>query len=105
MRAGDLNQRVTIKRQTTERDELGEVINVWTDLGTVWAAVEPLNGRELIAAQAAVSEVTVRVRMRYRADVKPYDQVQHGAKMYQVTSAIDPRSQGAELVLMCKHLA
>ena len=100
MRAGDLNQRVTIKRQT----ELGEVINVWLDLGTVWAAVEPLNGRELIAAQAAVSEVTLRVRMRYRADVKPSDQVQHGAKLYQITSVIDPRSQGAELVLMCKHL-
>ena len=100
MRAGDLNQRVTIKRQT----ELGEVINVWLGLGTVWAAVEPLNGRELIAAQAAVSEVTLRVRMRYRADVKPSDQVQHGAKLYQITSVIDPRSQGAELVLMCKHV-
>jgi len=105
MRAGDLDQRVTIKRQTTERNDWGEVVDVLLDLGTVWAAVEPLNGRELIAAQAAMSEVTVRVRMRYRPDVKPYDQVQHGAKLYQITSVIDPRSQGAELVLMCKHLA
>ena len=40
-------------------------------MATVWAAVDPVSGREYYAAEQAQSEVTHKVRLRYRAGVTP----------------------------------
>mgnify|MGYP000909745925 CR=1 FL=1 len=74
-------------------------------MANTWAAVEPLNGREFIAAQAVQSEVTTRIRMRYRADLQPADRINHEGTLYDIQSIINPRSGDAELVVMCKALA
>ena len=42
MKAGDLDQRVTVERFTSTEDELGQPIETWAPLFTCWAAVEPL---------------------------------------------------------------
>ena len=102
MKAGDLDQRVTVERYTSTEDELGQPIQSWAPLFTCWAAVEPLVGREYLAAQAAVSEVTARVTMRYRTGITAQDRVIHDGKTYGIVSVIDVRSQGRELVLMCR---
>ena len=43
----------------------GETVTTWTDTATVRAAVEPLSGRELWAAQQAQAQTTYRVRLCY----------------------------------------
>jgi SPP1 family predicted phage head-tail adaptor len=66
MRAGDLRRRVTIQTRDTSRDTYGQQVTTWTDYMTgVPAAIEPLSGRELVAAQAVFTEVTHLVRVRY----------------------------------------
>ncbi|MBK5205843.1 MAG: phage head closure protein [Polaromonas sp.] len=65
-------------------------------------AVEPLTGREYIAAAAAQSEVMTRIRLRYRPGLTPADRVSHDGKVYGITSVIDHRSDHRELVLMCR---
>lgn len=102
MRAGDLDQRVTVERFTSTQDELGQPIESWAPLFTCWAAVEPLTGREYLAAQAAVSEVTARIRMRFRPWMTAQDRVIHNGTTYGIESLVDVRSGNWELVLMCK---
>lgn len=104
MQAGRLDQRVTLERkQGGQVDDWGQPIpDDWAPLATVWAAVEPLAGREYIAAQAAQSEVTARVRIRWRGDVDSQVRVVHRGKTYNVQSVIDPRSERKELILMVK---
>ena len=102
MRAGRLDQRVTLEQLVTIGDSWGGTVEAWAPLMTVWAAVEPLVGREYLAAQAAQSEVTARVTMRYRTGITAQDRVIHDGKTYGIVSVIDVRSQGRELVLMCK---
>lgn len=102
MKAGDLTQRVTVERFTTTTDSWGQPIETWAPLFTCWASVEPLVGREYIAAQAAQSEVTARIRMRYRPGLTSQDRVIHEGSTYGIESVIDYRSQHRELVLMCK---
>ena len=79
-------------------------IQTWAPLFTCWAAVEPLTGREFIAAQAAQSEVTARIRMRFRPWMTSQDRVIHGGTTYGIESVIDVHSGNRELVLMCKAL-
>ena len=105
MNAGKLDQRVTVERFTSTQDELGQPIETWAPLFTCWAAVEPLTGREYLAAQAAVSEVTARIRMRFRPWMTAQDRVIHNGTIYQIESLIDVRSENRELVLMCKALS
>ena len=102
MKAGDLDQRVTVERYTSTEDELGQPIQSWAPLFTCWAAVEPLTGREYLAAQAAVSEVTARIRMRFRPCMTAEDRVIHNGTIYGIESLVDVRSGHRELVLMCK---
>ena len=102
MKSGDLNQRISVERFTSTQDELGQPIEAWAPLFTCWAAVEPLTGREYLAAQAAVSEVTAKIRMRFRPWMTAEDRVIHDGTIYQIESVIDVRSENRELVLMCK---
>ena len=105
MKAGDLDQRVTVERQQGGFDELGQPLpDTWAPLFTCWAAVEPLTGREYIAASAAVSEVTARIRMRFRPWMTAEDRVIHDGTTYGIESVIDVRSEHRELHLMCKAL-
>lgn len=103
MKAGQLDQRVTVERLQGGVDELGQPLpDTWAPLFTCWAAVEPLTGREYLAAQAAVSEVTARIRMRFRPWMTAEDRVIHDGTIYNIVSVIDVRSENRELVLMCR---
>jgi SPP1 family predicted phage head-tail adaptor len=104
MKAGDLDQRVTVERFTSTEDELGQPIQTWAPLFTCWAAVEPLTGREYLAAAALVSEVTARIRMRFRPWMTAQDRVIHNGTTYGIESLIDVRSGNRELVLMCRAI-
>ena len=70
MKAGRLRQRVTLQSMSGGVDAIGQPLPAeWADVFTTWASVEPLQGREFIAASAVSSEITARVRMRYRPGV------------------------------------
>lgn len=66
MRASTLRHRVTIQQRSTSTDALGQPTTEWTDVATVWAAVSPLSGRELLAAQAGRAQIAGMVTIRYQ---------------------------------------
>ncbi|PUA17267.1 phage head closure protein [Glaciimonas sp. PCH181] len=68
MRAGDLLHRITLQQRSTAADSLGQQATTWSDLFTIWAYIESLTARELLAAQAVQSEVNHRITVRYRAE-------------------------------------
>ena len=104
MRAGDLRHRVTIQRLVGTRDSYGEVQGSWTDVATVWAAVEPLRGREFLEAQMAQAAATIRVRIRYRADLTPEMRVVYGSQLLNIRAVIDVEGRHRELWLMCEEI-
>ena len=104
MQAGRLRHRVTIQQLVAgspPQTETGEPNEVWADVATVWGSVDPLNGRELFAAQEHDSEVTVRIRIRYRSDVTHLMRVSFDSKLYDIRAVIDPQSIHRELQLLC----
>lgn len=102
MRAGQLDQRVTIDRLESGTDEIGQPFVTWSPVFSTWAAVEPLAGREWFAAGGGQSEVSTRIRLRYRPGVTSADRVTHEGKEYGIVSVIDYKSGNRELVLMCR---
>ena len=102
MSPGDLDQRVTFERLQSGTDEIGQPIESWLTLGTVWAAVEPQAGREFVAAGALQSQLTTKIRVRHRPGINSGDRVIHDGRVYDIQSVVDYRSEKRELVLMCK---
>lgn len=103
MRSGDLNKRIVIQQRTVgspARDDFGQPNTVWEDFLTIWAAVEPLTGRELWAQQQIQNEITTRFRIRYAADIVSDMRISYANKYYVIKSIIDPMEEHVELQLM-----
>lgn len=106
MRSGLLRHRVTIQQlvaASPDQDAGGVPDETWTDLKTVWAAVEPLRGRELIAAQSTNSEVQGTIRIRYRAGVTPRMRCVFDSRYYDILAVTDHLERNKELVLMVRE--
>jgi SPP1 family predicted phage head-tail adaptor len=67
LRAGTMRHRITFQNRVETQDaNTGALTETWTDAFTCWASIDPLNGRELIAAAAVQSGVTHSITVRYR---------------------------------------
>jgi len=105
MRIGPLRHRVTLQQRATGVDPYGQPVDTWQDVATVWAQVEDLRGREFLEAkQAPGSEVTTRIRMRYRDGVTPDMRAVHKDRVLQVVAVLDPDGRATRLELMCAEV-
>lgn len=106
MNPGKLRHRVTLQEYVEVVDKYGTPIDqgCWEDVAIVWASVEPIQGREYIQLQNTQSELTTRIRIRYRSGVKPAMQVLYGTRVFDIQSVIDPEERHIELQLLCKEV-
>lgn len=104
MRAGSLRHRVSILHASEGRGTMGDVTSQWQAIGTCWASVEPLSGRELMLAQQIQAEATIRVRMRYRSDVTHQSRILHNQRTLDVVQVINPAERNEELELLCMEV-
>ncbi len=102
MRAGKLRHQITIERLTQGQDEYGAPSGSWEPVGTFAASIEPLTGREYLAAFAIQSEVTTRLRLRFVPGILPSDRATYRGITYDVLSIINREMRNIELELMCK---
>jgi len=103
MNPGKLNRRITIQQLPDNVDQFNtpEPDTVWRDVARVWAAVEPLSGREYIILQNVSAEVTTRIKMRYRPGIKPDMRVLYAGRVYDIHAVLDIEEAHKEMHLMC----
>lgn len=110
MRAGRLSRRVTLQSRVETQGSTGEVTWTWADVATVWAAIEPISGREYFSAQQVQSSTDTRIRIRYRHGVTSKMRVAYeepGSPMYtryyEINSIVHFQENRRELQLMCRE--
>lgn len=103
MQLGKLRHRVTIESSSASRDEFGGEVLTWATVATVWAAVEPLSGREFLDARRQEAEVSTRIRIRYRAGLVPGMRVTWGDHIYDILAVIERESRRREVWLMVRE--
>ena len=101
MRPGKMRHRITIQHAAQTQNSYGEPIYSWSTFSTVWAAVEPVQGREFWAQQQVQGEVTHRIRIRYLSGVTSAMRVLYGSRVLAIKSVIDPKERHEEMQLMC----
>lgn len=105
MKIGNLRHRITIQKKSATRDSYGAETISWTTYLTVWAAIEPLRGREYMEARQVQADVDTRIRMRAQSvyTIKPGMQVLFGARIFDIISVIEVEERNREVQLMCRE--
>lgn len=65
MRAGHLKHRVEVQERRGKTTSVGAADGDYVTVESRWAAIEPIQGREVFLAAQTQSRVTHRVRMRF----------------------------------------
>jgi len=101
MRAGNLRHRLQIQTASETRGTQGSVSRTWQTDETVWGSIEPLSGRELLAAQQVDSEITHRVIVRGYPGLTSASRLKHGARILKIKSILNKEERGEEMELLC----
>lgn len=101
VQAGELRHRVTIERYVSGgRDDDGfDLPSSWLLHKKAWVKITPLSTKDLLSAQAADSEITARMKMRYSAalDVDTNMRVIWKGRVFAVDSqGLDDNDTGVE---------
>lgn len=111
MRAGPLRHRVTIERYVPGRSGSGAVLDAYEPwLERIAASVEDVRGDERWINNQPVSDVTTRIRIRYRDGVTPKMRVRHRRApgsptledIYDIEGVTRADGRKVELWLMCR---
>ncbi|WP_256720316.1 phage head closure protein [Paenibacillus odorifer] len=105
MEAGKLNKRVSILRPPNEdeTDDYGQPLDDWPEVCKAWAGIQPLRGQDRATAAQVTSEVTTRIRIRYRQGVDRTMIVKYKDLEFEILYIIYPEFNRRELQLMCKE--
>lgn len=103
IRAGRLRHRLTLQRKTESRTSNGDITIAWVTDSTVWGAIEPLSGKELVAASQTQNEATVRIVIRYHATINDTWRVVNDGKAYSILSLINDSERDHMMVLTCSQ--
>lgn len=104
MRAGELKHRITVQKPVHTRSSFNELVTTYSDVATVWAAIEWESGRRFLEAKQLNSEVQGVVRIRYRSDIKATWRIQYGTRYLTIISIANIKESDTELQLNCKEV-
>jgi SPP1 family predicted phage head-tail adaptor len=98
MNPGRLSERVVIQQLASGQDAIGQPVETWTTVATVWADIRHQRGLEVIQGGAETSVVKASVRIRYLADVTAAMRLLDGTEIYQIKSVLPDSDRWLDLV-------
>lgn len=99
--SNQLRHRITLQSQSVANDGFGQAQDVWIDVATCWASIEPSPKGEQVAGAAMVASRTHLVTLRYRDGVTAKMRALFGSRIFEITSVIDVEERHFWLQLDC----
>lgn len=104
MRSGLLRKRITLQRSTSTQDGFGQDVITWGDVGSRWASVEPLAGREFEDGQQNISRVETRFVTRYTTGITSKNRIVFDNVNYEIESIINVDQRNREMEILCSRI-
>lgn len=83
------------------RDDLPEN---WSTVRLIWAAIDPVSGREFYEAEQSQSEVTHKIRCRWFPGLRTDQRLNLRGRIFEIVSAINWGERNEEYLIMAKEL-
>lgn len=106
MRAGLLaRSRITISRASKTQNTYGEDVVSWVAIGSYWANIRALQGRELETMQQTWAEARFRIDMRYQRGTtfQREDRITWGSRTLNILDVEDPDQTQRRLFIVAKE--
>ena len=103
MKIGDLNKRITLQYATKVSDSMGSFTETWTTAATVWAAIWPVQGSELVQSMQTDMVISCRIRIRYRSVLRSDWRIKFGNRYFNIVSITNPNERCEWLDLYCRE--
>lgn len=103
MNIGTLDKRVSIKAQGPTQDALGQPVQSWQVVATVWGNVRYASGVESIKADAVTSIAKASIRIRHRVGLTSAMRAEVGGAVFEI-KAVLPASRQGYLDLVCESI-
>ena len=105
MKIGTLKKRVTLQYPSMALDNMGGTDQTWTDSETIFAAIWPVSAKDRVSAAALTMEITHRIRIRYKSNIKSNWRVKYGERYFAIIGIINPNESNRMLELLCRETA
>lgn len=86
---GSLRNRIKIQRETYTPDGLGGGSKTWADYAEIRAFIKPTSGSERLYSMRLEANVTHRIFIRYRDDLKTSDRISYKGRFMQIRALIN----------------
>lgn len=103
VQVGELKHRLTLQFEDPQPDGQGGYTPIWTDLGVVWASVQPISGQEALVARQLQDSITHKVRMRWRPNVKAAMRLKWGTRLFNIRKVSNLDEGNVWLELRCEE--
>jgi SPP1 family predicted phage head-tail adaptor len=102
MRAGSLNDRVSLQQPATGQDVIGQPSIGSVEVGKLWANIRFLSGIQAVKADAPASVSKVSIQIRKRAGVLPNMQIVDAAGIvYRIDAVLPDKGHRDRINLAC----
>lgn len=91
---GKMRHRLTLEAPEDEPDGAGGAVRIWSPLGQVWAAIEPLGAGEAVIADKRVGALSHRVVLRFRDDLTLNHRFRLGLRTFTLRALRDADETG-----------
>ena len=99
--AGRLKKHIEIWRYTDTVNEAGSDVNQLTKIKTVFGEIRPVRGSEYTEYYKELHDLSVKITLRYYADLRPTDVLKYHDTQYLIQSIINPEAANYILEVMC----
>lgn len=105
---GKMRNRILFQAFNGDVDDLGDIRDDdpqnWRNVRTVWAAIDPVSGREFYEAEQSQSQVTHKIRCRYFSGAETAQRILFRDRVFQIISILDWEERHESFLIMAKEL-
>ncbi len=99
--AGRLKKHIEIWRYGSTVNAAGSDVNQLTKIKTVYGEIRPARGSEYTEYYKEQHDLSIRITIRYYADLKPTDVLMYHGRQFLIQSIVNPEEQNYILEVMC----
>jgi SPP1 family predicted phage head-tail adaptor len=105
MDIGKLRHKVSFQNYATAQDDAGQPVKTWSTYDSVWAWIRPLSGREKMAAQQPVAEMSHEITIRYHGSITVNDRIKYGSRYFYINFIGNYDENNAFMKIICREKA
>ena len=102
IRAGSMRHVITIEEPIEIKDDQGENVIVWDDIGTTRASINPVTGNESFINAEIINEVTHKIGMRFR-ELNPKARLIFNNRIFNVVQSLNFEEKNVNLIVLVKE--